>query len=272
MDSIERKATGEEYFNIYPSYNNLSIKEYFANSKSLQDFNESEGFISYPNRLAYSDKQNYEDKLDSFRITRANNYRDIPMDRGQITQSFIKEDNFFVLTRDALFNVYASNKALQTVDGENMTVGTGEFFGLEPVELISIKGGFGGTSSKFSLIESPYGYLFVDVLKDKVILYNDTLKDINVGGLKEDFKLNLLKQFKDLQIPEKFDNPILGAGIISTYDPRLHRFIITKKDYKALASVVNNYKGNFDPNIEYNIGDIVSKDGKLVRIETKITV
>src|SRR5690606_935741 len=130
-------------------------------------------------------------------------------------------------------------------------VGTGEFFGLEPVELISIKGGFGGTSSKYSLSESPYGYLFVDRLKSKAILFNETLKDINVGGINEDYTLEMYNQFKELELEDKFDNPILGPGIISIYDPKLHRFIITKKDYIALDPVTDNYKGIYNPEEEY---------------------
>src|SRR5690606_16193788 len=176
-NALEIKSTGSEYFNIYPFYNINYLKEYFANNRLLTDFNNTES-NKYENRLVYSDKQNYEDKVDNFRITRANNYKDLPMDRGQITQSFIKDDKFFVLTRDALYNVYASNKTIQSIDNDNIVVGTGEFFGLEPIELISIKGGFGGTSSKYSLSESPYGYLFVDRLKSKAILFNETLKDI----------------------------------------------------------------------------------------------
>lgn len=268
-ESFEKKSLNNEYYNIYPSFNNTHLKEYFANTRLLIDFNNPES-NKYENRLIYSDKQNYEDKTDNFRITRANNYKDLPMDRGQITQSFIKDDKFFVITRDALYNVYASNKTIQSLDNDNIVVGTGEFFALEPVELISIKGGFGGTSSKYSLSESPYGYLFVDRLKSKSILFGESLKDINVGGLNEDYTLNMYNQFKELELEDKFDNPILGPGIISIYDPRLHRLLITKKDYIGLEDVTNNYQGLFNPEQDYDIGDIVAKDGVLVEILDKV--
>lgn len=262
----EKKSVSDEYFNVYPFYNTTHIKEYYANDKSLSELGTVLEDIRYSTRLIYSDKQDYEDKTDHYRISRANNYKDLPMNRGQITQSFSKDDKLFVLTRDALFNVYTSNSTIQSTSGDNIVLGTGEFFSMEPVELLSIKGGFGGTSSKLSLVESQFGFLYVDTLKNKVILFNDNLADINILGLNEDFKLYLYDYIKELKNIDGFDNPVTGPGISSTFDPVLNRFIITKKDYIPLDSFLDDYKGTYDPTKVYKVGDFVERGGSLYEI------
>lgn len=233
ISAYEDRSEIEAEYNLFPFYNTKNITTQNASNITLEDFSNNRDF-RYDTRLIYSDQQNIESNIDSYRITRANNYVDLPANRGPLTQSLVKQEKFYALTRDALFDVYASNKFLSTIDGDSMAVGTGEFFGLEPAELISIKGGFGGTSSKFSLSESPYGYLFVDKNKNKVTLFNETLKDINAVGLEEDFSLNILDKYKDMSIDGVFDSPSSGVGILTKYDPMNHRFLITKKDYKLI--------------------------------------
>lgn len=226
-----RSANVPEYYNIQPEYNTQYLQKYFANNRTLQSFLEYTGDVRYANRLIYSPKQNLESKIDSYRASKANDYRDIQSDKGPITGIFIKQENLFAITRDSLFNVYASSQTIQTESEENITVGTGEFFGIEPTEVISIEGGFGGTSSKFSIAESPYGYLFVDRHKSKVILFTDQLRDLNIMGINEDFTISLYKQFPNLA--ETFDSPTT-VGISSIYDPLRKRLLITKKDYELI--------------------------------------
>jgi len=226
-----QSAISKEYYNIQDAYNIQNIQLYYANTKSQTDFISNTDDIRYANRLVYSEKQNPESKIEAYKELKVNNYRDIPSDKGPITGLFTRQQNLYATTRDSLFNIYASNQTIQTESGDNIAVGTGEFFGLEPTEPISIKGGFGGTSSKFSISETPYGYVFVDRYKNKVILFDDSLKDLNILGLNEDFNLFLFKQLPGLDTG--FDNPI-SVGITSVFDPLRDRVIITKKDYKLL--------------------------------------
>lgn len=255
-----------EYNKIETSYNKQYLKLYFANNLTLDEIAEGDTDIRYSTRIIYSDKQELEDKTDNYRVVRANNYRDLPLNRGPITIFFTKQDKLYAVTRDSLYNVFASNQTIKSETADNIVVGTGEFLSLEPVELISIDGGYGGTSSKFSLVESPFGYLFVDKIKNKCFLFNEQLKDINILGLNEDFTISLYKQFPELVAENGFDNPAANIGIIAIYDPELQRLIVTKKDYKALPAVIDNYVGEYDPSESYNTGDIVLKDGTLMVI------
>lgn len=238
MRDYGRSIDEEEFYFIEPGYNTQYIKQYFANIKTQAEFIASQNNDTrYTTRLIYSDKQSLETKTDNYRITRVNNYRDLPLDRGPLSGLFTRREKLYALTRDSLFDIYASNQTIKSENGDNITVGTGEFFANEPTELISIKGGFGGTSSKYSLVETPYGYLFVDRFKNKCILFGEQLVDLNTQGLNEHFNLELYKQFPEMD--NGFDNPINAAGISSMYDPKLERIIITKKDYKLLDTTGN---------------------------------
>jgi hypothetical protein len=236
-------AINEEYYKIEEPYNTQYIKYNFANNIKLTDFAQEDVDIRYSTRIIYSEKQELEDKGDFFRTVKANNYRDLPLNRGPISLFFTKRDKLYTITRDSLFDVFASNQTIRSENADNIVVGTGEFLSIEPVELVSIDGGFGGSSSKFSLVESPFGHLFVDRKKNKCLMFTDQLKDININGLDESFELELYKQFPTFEPANQFDNPSGLVGIIAIYDPRLQRIIITKKDYKVLdttgVTVVN---------------------------------
>lgn len=259
-----RSIDEQEYYEIEPGYEQSYLKLFFANNQTQEDFERTlNNDIRYSTRLIYSDKQDLEDKTDRYRIVRVNNYRDLPLDRGPLSGLFTKHEKLYALTRDSLFDIYASNQTIKSENGDNITVGTGEFFANEPTELIAIEGGFGGTTSKYSICETPYGYLFVDRFKNKCLLFNEKIKDLNILGLDETFSLELFKQIPDLEKDSSFDNPLSNAGIISTYDPFLQRIIVSKKDYKLL----NPYKGIFEEDGSYEVDDVILKEGVLQKVD-----
>lgn len=251
----------KECYKIDAPYNNHYIKYNFANQTKLDEFDLLNNGIRYSTRIIYSDKQSLEDKIDNYRISRANNYRDLPLNRGPITIFFTRQDKLYAITRDSLYDVFASNQTIKSENADNIVVGTGEFLSIEPTELISIDGGYGGTTSKFSLVESPYGYLFVDRHKNKCFLFNEQLEDINILGLNEYFKLDIYKQFPQLELENGFDNPINDIGIIATFDPELKRLIVTKKDFKLINTTgtltfVNGYIYRNGVKLDYNDPDV----------------
>lgn len=264
---ISRHVRFQDFAFIDLAYLTNYIKLYFSN---LSNDSSSTGVddVRYSTRVIYSDRQELEDKIDNYRTVKPNNYRDLPLNRGPIGIFFSKQDKLYAITRDSLFDIFASNQTIKTENEDNIVVGTGEFLSLEPTEVISITGGFGGSSSKWSISETPYGYLFVDKLKNKVLLFNDQLKDINILGLNEDFDLEFYKQFPALKGNDAtYDDPIKGIGILSIYDPKLNRVLITKRDYKATPETFSKYKGEYDGTITYQIGDIISMNGFLYSIE-----
>ena len=239
LKDVSKHSDNKEFYKIETPYNNKYLKPYFISYKELSDLIDTED-IRYGTRIIYSDKQSLEDKTDNYRKVRANNYRDLPLDKGGISIFFVNQDKLYAVTRDTIFNVYTSNQSLRGLNETTITVGTGEFLGTEPIDLISIDGGFAGTSSKLSFVESPYGYLFVDRYKGKVILFTDSPinlvdKDV-VEFFENNFELQAIEENEDTE----FDNPLNNYGYVCGYDNLLNRFLITKLDYKTVNGVVEN--------------------------------
>lgn len=233
----EKKALQQEEYLLNQSYKQeTSLYTLYANTLSLQDLNNQNKKVG--NRLVYSELQNNESKIDSFRKFLANNYKDIITTKGDIHKLFIKNNNLNILTRDSLFVIGSDNNYLNARNGTEIYVGTGEFLGTEPEELISLETGYAGTVSKLSFNENKFGYLFVDSIRNKIILYNDSLIDVNILGLEEDLSINLIKQFPELT--NELDKPLLGYGILSGFDPETDRIFVTKLDYKATDLLLNS--------------------------------
>lgn len=261
----ERAGVKETYF-IDEGYNRYNIEEKFSNPIKLEDQYIEQRRLE--TRIVYSEVQNKESKTDNYRTSLANNYRDLITTRGGIYQMFTKAERLYAVTRDSIFMINTSNQTLKTESGYDVSVGTGEFFGIEPTELIAIEGGSGGTSSKLSLNENPYGYVFVDKYKGYITLFNDSLLDINTIGLYENFELELEEALPELF--EELDSPQLGYGIATGYDPELRRILITKKDYKPLQSFFDRYKGIYNPSTTYNDEDFFILEGMLVTGEGQL--
>lgn len=222
--TIDGRFDNKEFYKIEDPYNNKFIKPYFAAYKSIDEINQSANDdIRYATRIVYSDVQTLEDKTDNYRKTRANNYRDLPLDRGGISILFLNKEKLYAITRDSIYNVYTSNQSLQSINETNITIGTGEFLGVEPIELISIDGGYAGTSSKLSFVESPFGYLFVDRHKGKVILFNDKMEEISLKDITDYYRDNF-----DISVDTEFDNPLNNRGYVCGFDGDLNRFLITR--------------------------------------------
>ena len=183
-----------------------------------------------------------------------------------MTGLFTKDDQLYALTRDSLYNVYGSNQNLLSTTSQNIAVGTGSFFGTEPKEVMAIDGGFAGSSSKNSLVETPFGYLFVDKNKKKVILFNQSLEDISLHGLDQYWKTNgglyLYDQIPDLKKTSGFDNPVNGVGFTAVYDSSHYRILITKLDYQMID--ITRYKGVYNSGTTYASTDFYTLNGVLM--------
>lgn len=264
-----RAVYTEEYYHIEDPYSVQYLKIYEIAYNTIVDLGNNIGDRRYSTRIVYSETQNLESQLDSFRTVKANNFRDLPLNRGGITIFFIKEDKLFAITRDTLFMVYTSNQTIKSNSDDNITVGTGEFLGIEPSEITSIDGGYAGTSSKLSLVESPYGYFFIDRYKGKFILFSDNEKDLSIveinSFLQDNFNLSGLTTDVD------FDLPLLNEGYLASYDPELQRLLMTKLDYGLTEAQLVNYKGIYNPATTYSVGDIYLKNNKYYTFQSATT-
>lgn len=259
---MDKNFLYDNYFKLNDDYNKQYSKQNFGPTQVDQipvgTAQVSNTKLIYQTRIAYSEQSLSEDTLDYWRTTLANNYRDLPKNKGGVTAMFTKTEQLYAITRDSLFEVYGSNLKIETTTSSNIAVGTGTFFALEPKELMAIQGGYAGSSSKESVVETPYGYLFVDRTKKKIVLFNQSLEDIAMDGVSDFWKIagniSLYDQLPDLQKTSGFDNPVNGIGFLAVYDSENLRVLVTKLDYNLID--VGRYKGIYNPLSIYGANDI----------------
>lgn len=271
VNELEKKVLSQEVYTLDSKYyNENSINPLFPNTIKVNDLDNLDKKIGH--RIIYSQLQNNESIVDNFRNFLANNYRDIITTKGNINKLFIKDNNLYILTRDSLFRINNSNNYLTTRDGTEIYVGTGEFLGTEPEELINLETGYAGTSSKLSINENKFGYVFVDRIRSKIILFDKNLNDINIVGLEEDLSINLIKAFPQLEGDNELDKPLLGYGILTGFDPETDRIFITKLDYKPTQLLLDDYNSEIvtiDNGLFYKGGEILEFSNNQEYFENK---
>lgn len=262
-------ATDDPYIffndNYYKDNNDFSLQVTKKNIGQSQLDVLTFGITKYSTRILYSDPLLNESIVDSYRAFEANSYRDLPKDKGFITHLFKKNQELYTVTRDSLYRVFTATETFKS-GTEQVSVGTGEFLSLEPIEMLSIEGGHGGSSSKSSLVECSYGYFYVDKNKGKLILFKDRQSyydnsqqvDISLLGV-FDFVRKNFKLSNDSLI--EFDEPLLNSGYVAGYDPELKRILITKLDYILTDAQLELFQGEFNPESTYTAGDIYTRDG-----------
>lgn len=271
---LETTVYGAEKFSINSDYNlKLTNKIYEGISTKQVDIASPK---YYPTRIIYSNLDLVESSIDSYRIFRANNYRDLLRTKGKITSLFTKEELLYATTLDSLWMVQTSQQQIQT-NTSSIVIGTGEFLGIEPKELINTTSGYLGALSDLCISHSPYGSLIVDSARGSISLFNGKAQEISLSGIQNWFFRNkdfaLAKyNFTNISNPH---NPN-SVGFLTSYDVENNRFLITKRDYDLITPAL--FKGTTDDvdslveseNLE--VGDILLEvDTQLFKRVTSVT-
>jgi hypothetical protein len=172
------------------------------------------GFIEvteFPYRTIYSEQSTGQERSDVFKRYLPNNFGEIPKHTGEIWDAFVFENNLYVHTKHALYRTYVNEReALASTLGQVYT-GVGSVFSLPPSPILTLQGGYGGSSSQFLKGETPFGYVFVDSLQQKVfMLAEGTLTDLTEFGISLDFNKLCKKRHND--------NPAWKQGFTGGYD------------------------------------------------------
>jgi hypothetical protein len=228
-------------YNAQYSYEN-NIKEFFPRGSTQEIIN------TYENRVIYSETASNDDTLDSYRSFLQSNYYDLPSNTGPIWNSFVFNNELFLHTTKSLWRTFAEVSA--TLSGGNIddvVLGTGRLFARPSSQVTTMMGGYGGTISQYAGCSTRIGYIFPDVLQEKVfaLMFGEKggmyLKELSEDGLQTFFKDNLSKDI--IKFNEEIDEGLLlnynlidnpytptnPIGLISCYDQNLKRFILTKK-------------------------------------------
>lgn len=198
-------------YNKQYSFEN-TIRPYFPPALEL------ESVSAFPNRLIYSERSVEGEQLDAFRVMLANNFHDVPKEKGSISNLFVLGNSLYVHTERSLWKTYFNEQVTQSSSAGEVYLGNGGVFYRPSSEVTTVKGGYAGTTSS-SGCTTPFGHFFVDTNQKKTFMLSDKLEEISDQGMFKWFKNN---------ITDEPDKPSLGQGYSSIYDYSNKRWILTK--------------------------------------------
>ena len=186
----------------------------------------------FPTRTHRSAKNDTTSLIDNYRIFLANQFKDLPKNRGDLWKLSTFNNLLYFHMEDSLF-ASKGKQQMEMKDGSEAFVGSGDIFKQDPEEIIQTEDGFGGTQSQYAALTTRSGYFFVDSKSRKVFLMKDSLSEISKLGMSTWFQDNLKFALEEyLFLPTcNLDNPIEGMGFHSVYDPEFKRIILTKREF-----------------------------------------
>lgn len=236
-----------------------------ANFPLQQTFEYCDDCINeFPTRVAYSLSSFDEERQDNYTQFLAADYKDFRYNKGQINDLMLLTDNLYVFTENSAYIQRISPQEIQT-DASSIFIGTGEFFQIKEVELVSDDLGYISAQNFTANNKSQHGGFVVNTNKQRVfMLSKDGIQELTQLGneilLRDKLQFVLPDNFKSvtgLTYPHK-NNISAGCGLITVYDDRLDRFIISKRDYEIIA---DKYYGTLNDtlNFEGETPDYVDK-------------
>jgi len=186
----------------------------------------------FPTRTHRSVKHDPTSLIDNYRIFLANQFKDLPKNRGDLWKLSTFNNLLYFHMEESLFAAQGK-QTMSMKDGSEAFVGSGDIFAQEPNEMIQTQDGFGGTQSQYASLTTRYGYFFVDVKSRKVFLMQDKLNEISSLGMENWFKDNIPFALENYKWSSKcnMDNPIKGMGLHAIYDPKFKRIILSKREF-----------------------------------------
>jgi len=240
-------------------------------------FNPNNEFITtFPYRIHRAIASGSESVQENWRIFKINEYYDSVYNKGQIIQLDTDGKALLIEHEGALF-VAQHTTELKFANGIISSLGDADIFSITPVEIIPTGSGYVGNQSKFASIRTKHGNIIIDKLQGKIFLYNDMqVQEISMVGLKEWFENNtdyaslnaadegyIFDDDTDVQfdndnymiyiegtaldeIHNTRDNPFNEFGLMSTFDNKNERIIITKRE-KYASGVDNSWTLSYYP-------------------------
>ena len=197
----------------------------------------------FPTRTHRSAKHDTTNLIDNYRIFLANQFKDLPKNRGDLWKLASFNNLLYFHMEESLFAA-KGKETMQMGDKTEAFIGSGDIFGQEPDEMVQTEGGYGGTQSQWAALVTRNGYFFVDVNSRKVFMMADKLSEISDLGMKAWFRENLKFSLEDYGLPAVcLDNPIEGFGLHSIWDPKHKRILLTKRDIAPTELFINNFNG-----------------------------
>jgi len=168
----------------------------------------------YPTSYTWSEKSFLDDRADNYRVFLPNNVNTIQGNRGAIIAANVVGNKILLRTEQSAFLIQPNPQQLQTNESI-VYIGVGDFLSLPEVELNVTDIGWGGQQHPSEQVLTDFGLVWVDRKRGKIILYSDSIKELNMDGVEHWF-LNELSSTDDY--------------CILTYDPKYKRLIVTLRN------------------------------------------
>lgn len=249
-----------EFYKINPDYTRRNgVKPYFHLPSHYDCCSKCREKFSH--RWMWSETSLDEQIQDNYSVFKANNYKDIPGDTGEITNIVTLNNQLYLHTEDALWVQPRSYQ--ERVTDEIVTyIGSGEYGQLPPRKLIDDTTGLSaGLQHKWGALKTRLGYIFVSEKERGIYVFTGSLNSISNRGMKQYFETNL-KTFTEnenllFNTKDNPSNPDMNGFLIG-YDGLRDRILITKRDSDRYFFGPNT---NDDTAKDYplRIGDLVFK-------------
>tara|TARA_R110002012_G_scaffold6501_17_gene30407 strand:+ start:2427 stop:11591 length:9165 start_codon:yes stop_codon:yes gene_type:complete len=204
----------------------------------------------FTTRIHRSAKSDPRSLIDNYRIFLSQEHKDMARNRGSLWTLSTFNNLLYIHMEDSLF-VTKGKQTMSMKDGSEAFIGTGDIFAQTPDELVQTEHGYGGTQSQFSTLVTKYGYFSVDERNKKVFLTTNKMTEISNLGMEKWFYNNLAVE-KDSHstytsnqyelaegltsqeanissLTNMTDSPITGKGLISAWDEKYQRILLTKR-------------------------------------------
>lgn len=201
----------------------------------------------FPTRTHRSAKNDTTSLIDNYRIFLANQFKDLPKNRGELWKLSTFSNLLYFHMEDSLFAA-KGKQSMSMKDGSEAFVGSGDIFQQDPDEVIQTEDGYGGTQSQYAALSTKYGYFFVNSKSKKIFLMKDKLQEISRLSINTWFEDNISFEI-DKYLAKRAsthyclrDNSVLGFGFHSVYDPKHKRIILTKREKIPTQAFIDGYE------------------------------
>ena len=245
--------------NFYKYDHSLSKSNFFTQSLSF-------GFIQdrsydpvvafgclthYPKRVIYSLQAQKEAKKDFWRVFLPNNYRDFKNKPNVIKP--ISKTGALILFPHYAPQQFQGVDTLTTEGDVKITIGDAGLFNqpFQNVVNADLSHEYGSCESMRSVINTPTGLYYISQEQGKIFNYTGQLEAISDIGMKQWFNQylpsKLLAQFPEIENYVDVDNPVVGVGCQSVYDPNYDLVYFMKKDYVSLGDPCIQFDPDLGP-------------------------
>jgi hypothetical protein len=202
-------------------------------------------FTHYPKRLQYSLQAHKEAVKDYWRVYLPNNYKDFKNKVNVIKP--ISKSGAIILFPHLAPVMWQGVDTLQTDLGTKITIGDGGLFSQPQQNIVNadLAHEYGSCESSRSVINTPSGLYYISQAQGKIFqMSGKGLVNIADAGMKQWFNeylpSNLIKQFPELEHCTIWsDNPVVGVGCQSVYDPNYDLVYFMKRDYNCISDCID---------------------------------